>query len=189
MKQLFLFVISLTMASFFVSSCHWESKKTEAEIQQLIDDSLENIDPDTTLYGICGEGTSMHVLELLIDNQKPVNLLVDLDDNDDSPVKGGLLAGDHLAVIMSVDGTDTIARKIINLTTLEGKWTSLDRNFEIVQGGEVLSTLQSESNPYNSWKIHNGRLLLGRDTFDVLTLGADSLEIENDKGIFVYKRQ
>ena len=27
------------------------------------------------------------------------------------------------------------------------------------------------------------------DTFDIITLGADSLELENNRGIFVYKRQ
>ena len=105
------------------------------------------------------------------------------------PFKGGLLSGDRLAVLMSVVNGDTVADRVINLTTLEGKWTSLDRNFEIVQGGEVLSTLQSESNPYTSWKVHNGQLLLGKDSFDVITLGADSLELENSRGIFVYKRQ
>ena len=27
------------------------------------------------------------------------------------------------------------------------------------------------------------------DTFDIITLGSDSLELENNRGIFVYKRQ
>lgn len=35
----------------------------------------------------------------------------------------------------------------------------------------------------------NGHLLLGRDTFDILTLGGDTLELENSKGIFVYTRK
>ena len=91
-------------------------------------------------------------------------------------------------IVTDIYGEKT-AGIVVNLTTLEGKWTSLDRNFEIVDGGEVLSTVQSETNPYTSWKIHNGKLLMGRDSFDVVSLGADSLELENSKGIFVYKRQ
>jgi len=185
MKKLVYFACTLMML-FVVASCN-NNKKVEPVMST--EDSLAVVDPDSTLYGVCGEGTSMHSIELVMDDGKVVNLLVGIDDESEDPVKGGLLNGDRLAVVMSVQDGDTIAKKVINLTTLEGKWTSLDRNFEIVQGGEILSTVQSESDPYTSWKIHNGQLLMGRDSFDVLTLGADSLEIENSKGIFVYKRQ
>ena len=185
MKKL-LYLACAMMMLIFVASCN-NNKKTETVVDEA--DSLAKADPDTTLYGTCGEGTSMHSVELVTDDGKTMHLLVDVDADDDDPVKGGLLNGDRLAVIMSVQNGDTIAQRVINLTTLEGKWTSLDRNFEIVQSGEVISTVQSESNPYTSWKIHNGQLLMGRDSFDILTLGADSLEIESSKGIFVYKRQ
>lgn len=184
MKNICKFLFVIVIVAF--ASC--DNKKTEPAPQN-VEDSLDIADPDSTLYGICGEGTSMHMLELVTDDHGTVNLMVDIDDEEMETVKGGLIAGDRLAVIMGVVNGDTIARNVINLTTLEGKWTSLDRNFEIVQGGEVLSTLQSESNPYTSWKIHNGQLLLGRDSFDILTLGADSLEVENSKGIFVYTRK
>lgn len=185
MKNICKFLFVVAIVAF--ASCDY-NKKTEAAPQN-VEDSLDVANPDSTLYGICGEGTTMHMLELVTDGQGTVNLMVGVDDQDEDVVKGGLIAGDRLAVIIGVVNGDTIARKVINLTTLEGKWTSLDRNFEIVQGGEVLSTLQSESNPYTSWKIHNGQLLLGRDSFDILTLGADSLEVENSKGIFVYTRK
>ena len=52
----------------------------------------------------------------------------------------------------------------------------------------VNSNVEAESNPWVSWKILNGRLLLNTDTFDIVELGADSLYIENSQGIFVYKR-
>lgn len=163
-----------------------ENKKTEPVEPQ--GDSLLTEETDTTLYGICGEGTSMHSLELITNEGDTLNFLID-DEADDDAVKGGLLSGDKLAVIKKYGAEEMTARQVVNLTTLEGKWTSLDRNFEIVEGGEVLSTLQSESNPYTSWKMLNGHLLLGRDTFDILTLGADTLELENSKGIFVYMRK
>ena len=80
------------------------------------------------------------------------------------------------------------ARKVINLTTLQGKWTSIDKNFEILEGGEVKSDVEAEKNPWTTWKILNGKLLLNRDTFDIDNLGSDSLYLENKVGIFVYKR-
>ena len=111
------------------------------------------------------------------------------DENGDVNVVGGLLAGDRLAV---VEGPETdgerVAEKVINLTTLLGKWTSLDKNFEIEEDGTVKSTVQAEQNPWTNWRIVNGRLVLNRDTFDIDNLGSDSLYLENKNGIFVYKR-
>ena len=82
-----------------------------------------------------------------------------------------------------------ILRNAINITSLLGNWTSLDKNFEIKEGGEVTSILQSEKNVWTSWKIFNGKLLLSRDTFDVIELGADSMALENKAGIFVFERK
>ena len=62
-------------------------------------------------------------------------------------------------------------------------------NFVIEEGGTVVSNIKAETKPWTNWKIFNGKLLLNKDTFDVVTLGADSLAIENRNGIFVYKRQ
>lgn len=179
-----LYFIFAVLVTAFVASCG--DKKAEKTVEE-VDDSLAVVNPDTTVYGICGEGTSMHSLEIITDAGRVLTLMVN-EDGDEDVVKGGLLCGDKMAVLTAVVNGDSVATKVINLTTLEGKWTGLDRNFEIADGGEVLSTLQSESNPYTSWKIYNGQLLMGRDTFNILTLGADSLEIECRRGIFVYKR-
>jgi len=45
-----------------------------------------------------------------------------------------------------------------------------------------------ESHPYTHWSMVNCNLVLNRDTFEVAYLGPDSLALENDRGIFVYKR-
>ena len=106
-----------------------------------------------------------------------------------SNVEGGLMAGDKVAVTgLKVDG-ELIANRVINVTSLLGHWTSLDKNFEIEEGGTVRSSLKAETNPWTSWKILNGQLLLNRDTFDITSLGADSLYIENQNGIYTFKRQ
>ena len=143
---------------------------------------------DTTIYGKCGEGTTMHTLELIADDGSVRKFLMNIDDSLGNAVQGGLLNGDRMAVIAEVVYGDTIAKKIINLTTLQGKWVSLDKNFEIKDGGIVQSNVETETNPWTNWRICNGQLLLNSDTFDITGLGADSLLLENRNGIFSYKR-
>lgn len=164
-------------------------KEQKTEVKPTVADTMEVSEGDTTLYGICGENCSMHSLELITNEGDTLEFSFDVYDGDRSAVYGGLMPGDKLAVINEYGDRSNVARQIINLTTLEGKWTSIDRNFEIVEGGEVLSTLQSESNPWTSWKMYNGHLLLGRDTFDILDLNAEELHLENSHGIFIYQRK
>ena len=177
-----LFFFSAALATTFAISCGNKTGQNDAEGG----DTTATEVTDTTVYGTCGEATSMHSLQLITSNGDTLELAFNLDEDD--VVKGGLLEGDKLAVTMDAFDDENIATGIINLTTLEGKWSSLDRNFEIVDGGEIISTVQSEKNPYTAWRILNGQLVLSRDTFNILTLGADTLELENDRGIFVYKR-
>ena len=150
-------------------------------------------DADSTLYGICGEGTAMHTLQLITLMGDTLNLSLLPDDADDADtratVNGGLMCGDHLAVLATTTADGPIATKVINLTSLMGRWTSISRNFVIEEGGIVTSDVKAETHPYTSWKIFNGQLLLGRDTFNIVTLGPDSLAIENHNGIYLYKRQ
>ena len=148
---------------------------------------------DSTLYGICGEGTAMHTLQLITLTGDTLNLSLLPDDDDDADtratVNGGLMCGDHLAVLATTTADGPVATKVINLTSLMGRWTSISRNFVIEEGGVVTSDVKAETHPYTSWKIFNGQLLLGRDTFNIVTLGPDSLAIENHNGIYLYKRQ
>lgn len=144
---------------------------------------------DTTVYGVCGAGTSMHALELVTDAGDTLTYLVDTGDDESASVLGGMMAGDRMAVV-GHEGTDgdRVATRALNLTTLLGKWTSLDKNFEIEEGGTVESRVKAEAHPWTSWRVLNGQLILGRDTFSVDRLTADSLYLENGDGIFVYKR-
>ncbi|MBR1468776.1 MAG: hypothetical protein IJ605_01480, partial [Prevotella sp.] len=141
---------------------------------------------DSTLYGVCGEGTSMHTVELITDGGDTI--YYGTLEEDEVEVVGGLMVGDRLAIVGANGEEGFVASRVLNLTTLLGKWTSLDKNFESVEGGMVNSNIEAESNPWVSWKILNGHLLLNTDTFDIVELGADSLYLENRDGIFVYKR-
>ena len=164
-------------------------KKTQQQPTESDTMVVEVSTPDSTVYGVCGEGTSMHALELVTDEGDTLTYLVDADAEQET-VKGGLFAGDRMAVVgyKGAEG-DMVATCAVNLTTLMGKWTSIDKNFEIQEGGLDESSIKAETRPWTSWKIHNGQLLLNADTFAIERLGADSLCLENGEGIFVFKRQ
>ena len=173
------FVLALTLGA-----C--QNKKAASPVTE---EQADDETPDSTVYGVCGEGTSMHSLQLITDVGDTLEYAVYDDGDQPSDVQGGLMAGDHVAVIGTVVDGERVAQKVINVTTLLGKWTSIDKNFEIEEGGVVKSNIKAETSPWTSWKIFNGKLVLNKDTFEVDHLGADSLYLENDKGIFSFKRQ
>lgn len=167
----------------------------DAKKKQQIEDTDEVVEVnDTTVYGVCGEGTSMHSLEIITDaGDTLVYTLLSQDAETEvetpSDVQGGLMAGDKMAVTGHKTADELVADRVINVTSLLGHWTSIDKNFTIEEGGTVHSAVKSETNPWTSWKILNGSLLLNRDTFCIECLSADSLYLENANGIFTFKRQ
>lgn len=161
-------------------------KKKNVAVIEVTGDSLV---VDSTVYGRCGEGTAMHTLELVTDKGDTVVYTLEGIDTC-SNVQGGLFIGDRIAVIGErVQGLneEMFAKKVINLTSLLGTWSSLDKKFEIAEGGTVVSNT-GEPKPYTEWKILNGKLVLTPDTFDIYSLGPDSLFLENNDGIYGYKR-
>ena len=167
----------------------------DAKKKQQIEDTDEGAEVnDTTVYGVCGEGTSMHSLEIITDaGDTLVYTLLSQDAETEvetpSDVQGGLMAGDKMAVTGHKTADELVADRVINVTSLLGHWTSIDKNFTIEEGGTVHSAVKAETNPWTSWKILNGSLLLNRDTFAIDGLSADSLYLENANGIFTFKRQ
>ena len=167
----------------FLASCNG-GKTDNADAQR---DTLNAGVADSTIYGKCGEGSMMHTLELVTDEGKTLTFTIDEENGSD--VQGGMMSGDRMAVTYYKTADENIAHKVINLTTLLGRWTSLDKNFTINEDGSIDSNVPAESKPFTAWTICNAKLILNTDTFEILTLGADSLELESAKGIFVYKRQ
>ena len=166
----------------FLASCNG-GKTDNADAQR---DTLNAGVADSTIYGKCGEGSMMHTLELVTDEGKTLTFTIDEENGSD--VQGGMMSGDRMAVTYYKTADENIAHKVINLTTLLGRWTSLDKNFTINEDGSIDSNVPAESKPFTAWTICNAKLILNTDTFEILTLGADSLELESAKGIFVYKR-
>jgi hypothetical protein len=184
MKKSILFISIVLVGVLIFTGCK-NNKRTHSVKSN---DSAIVCRSDSTVYGVCGDGTAMHTLELLTDAGDTINYLVD-ENETESVVKGGLFVGDRMAVIGHKGGGDYIATNVINLTALMGKWASVDKNFEIQEGGTVMNYVKAETHPWKSWKICNGKLVLNKDTFMIDNLGADSLYLENRDGIFAFKRQ
>ncbi len=178
MKKLLLFAALLSLC---IACNNRTSGTSEDEERQ---------DNDTTLYGVCGEGCSMHTLQLITNMQDTIYVFIDDEDSTHLTKQLGSMAiGDRMAVTAYDIGAQALEGvRIINITTLLGRWSSLDRDFDISEDGEVKSNLSSETNPWTSWRILNGQLLLNTDTFDIVRLTADSLELENREGIYGYCR-
>lgn len=179
-KILYTICAFMTMACCF--SCN-EGKQQQAKAEDTL--SVETV--DSAVYGKIGEGSMMHTLEIVSDDGELLTL--NIDEYNNSEMLGGMMAGDRVTATYTKGEDDNIMVKAVNLTTLLGRWTSLDRNFTINEDGTIESNVQAESRPYTHWTMANARLVLNADTFDILTLSADSLAIENTNGIFVYKRQ
>lgn len=178
----------LLMLLLVVVACNNQKTKTQEGTETTMEETN-----DTTVYGVCGDGTAMNTLELITDAGDTLTYTLidegaDMEVETVSDVQGGLMAGDKMAVTGHKTTDGLVADKVVNVTSLLGCWTSIDKNFEIEEGGTVRSAVKAETNPWTSWKILNGKLLLNRDTFEIESLGADSLYLENANGIFTFKR-
>lgn len=175
------------MAAVFISmaGCKKKTEGSQLPVVKVEEESVE--EGDSTVYGECIDA-GMNSLTLLTNSGDTIEYVF-VSDEGDADVQGGQFQGDRMAVIGVIGEEENTAQKVINLTSLLGRWVSLDKNFEIKDGGVVESTVTAESNPYTSWKVFNGHLILSKDTFDIVNLDQDSLYLENDKGIFAFKRQ
>ncbi len=176
-------LICLFAAIIVLAGCTQKKVNSETNIS---DDAEVN---DSTIYGVCGEGTMMHTLELITNMHDTLSIYINDDETaDQTLVAGGLMAGDRMAVTVRKTDNGLVGSRILNITSLLGKWTSVDKNFEITDDGEVKSFVRMESNAWTAWRILNGQLLLNRDTFDIINISADSLQIENREGIYAFRR-
>ena len=176
-------VVSCLLALVLAAGCK-ESGKKNMVIRQAPAAAAE---PDTTIYGTCGKGTAMNTLELITDGGDTVEYSL-VAANERADVEGGLSVGDRMAVVgRRGDGAGAVADKVLNLTSLFGKWASLGNMFEICDSGVVRSNMK-EPAPYTQWSIHNGRLLLSADTFEVVSIGPDSLFLMKAGVMYGYRR-
>ena len=94
LKYIFLFII----APFVIAGCGGKSSQKADDVSQDTIAVVETV-PDSTIYGVVGDGTAMHTLQLITDVGDTLSfMLTDADDNS-TIVLGGMLAGDRVAVM------------------------------------------------------------------------------------------
>lgn len=158
---------------------------------------------DSTLYGICGEGTSMNSLQMITDTGD--TLTIDISAaREKGKVLGGLQVGDRMAVVPNGDKTE--AKIVINQSTLLGNWVMpnpIDGIDEVgirIKEGGIAESIDQSSIIYRTWRLVRGKLeiVLVRDGandveeqeyYDIVKLQADSLVYCDEEETYEYSRQ
>ncbi len=166
-------------------------------------DSVENSKIDPTVYGICGDATTMNTLQLITDLGDTLTLDLSVAREKDK-VFGGLQAGDRMAVIPNEDKTQ--AQLVVNQMTLMGNWVMpnpIDGSDEIgirIKEGGIAESIDQSNIIYKTWRLSYGKLeiVLVREggseedevyQYDFVKLGADSLIYKDSEDVFEYGRQ
>ena len=196
MKKILYFILPL----FLLSSCEWGTTTTGGENDSLLTDSIVDSVLVVEVRGTAGDGSSMNVLELVTDQMDTLSIEIP-----NSLIAGGVQAGDEVDVLYTKQGgilTSTIA---INTTALQHLWTQPcstggTQSLEISPEGHA-ATYDMPGVDYDSWSIHDGRLLLHSprkaavessgytDTFDILLLTSDTLVLGNEQTHSVFWRE
>lgn len=204
MKKQNLIMLATVAVALATGSCGRKNQQVvEETYDSTADQAIEYIYRDSTLYGLCGEGSAMNTLQLFTDTGDTLTLsLVKAKDKD--RVMGGYGVGDRLAVLPSADRQEALV--VINLNALLGNWVmpnpidgSSETGIRIKEGG-ILEGIDQSSIIYKTWKINNGQLEIlsqregGGDEeetalFDITVLTPDSLVIRNSEDLFEYGRQ
>ena len=129
MKKLPYMFLLMAVAMLLIAGCRQTPQQVEVDTlaDTLRMDTAIIGDIDSTQYGVCGEGTAMHTLELITDGGDTLYYTFQVEE--DADIQGGMMCGDRMAVMGKSTSEGLVATRIINLTTLFGKWTSLDKNF------------------------------------------------------------
>jgi hypothetical protein len=198
-------LILLLLTVWFVTGCGNSNKSTE-QVQGSDSDSVSLADQaskDKTVYGVCGSGSAMNTLELITDNGDTLNISI-MQARDNNMVFGGLEENDKMAVLLAPDKSAT---EVINLSTLLGNWVEpnpLDgsdvQGVQLKEGG-IASSINISTQTYKTWRIFNGQLVLTSvsegagdededvDTFNIKSLGSDSLCIANSNETHQFSRK
>lgn len=174
--------------------------------QQVVENDADttvvvSINRDSTLYGICGGGTTGNSLQLITDIGDTLNMSI-AEANNNGRCFGGIEVGDRLAVMLK---NKSVARQVINQTALLGDWVmpnpidgSSEMGIRIKEGG-IAESIDQPSLTYRSWRLFNGKLELvavregGGDEvetmlYDIIAMGPDTLVFKDSEDTFEYSR-
>lgn len=193
----------IAMIAMMIGSCGNKNGNQQTDIAD--EDTVVAVDlfRDSTKYGICGDGSAMNTLQLLLDSGD--TLIVDVSAAQDAgKVFGGYEVGDRMAVMMASD--NATAKIVINQSALLGNWVMpnpIDGSDEIgisIKEGGIAEGIEQSTTIYKTWRIFNGKLELiavregGGDNeetylYDLIRLTPDSLIFKDSEDSFEYSRQ
>ncbi len=190
----------LSAAAIALGSCGNKGAKQQVE-QEPDTTAVVMINRDSTLYGICGDGSAMNTLQLITDVGDTLTLSI-AEANEKGLCFGGLQSGDRMAVMLK--GKD-VARQVINQSALLGDWVMpnpLDGSSEMgirIKEGGIAESIDQPSLTYRSWRLVNGKLEIvairegGGDEvettlYDLIAVGPDSLVFKDSEDTYEYTR-
>lgn len=205
MKNVFCFLTILIFAWMF-ASCGGKKSGDNTEESSESDSSwtdlAEQLRRDSTIYGVCADGTSMHTLEMISDNGDTLTLSL-IEAQEANKVFGSMEIGDRLALL--ADAKRSRATWVVNLNELMGDWVMpnpLDGSSVMgvgIRDGGIAEGINQGVVVYKTWRLVNGMLELNsiregggdfeeNELFTILYLSADSLAYRNSEEVFEYNR-
>ena len=195
-------MMMLAAASMVIGSC---GKKGSQQTAATEPDTTAVVmtNRDSTLYGICGDGSAMNTLQSITDVGDTITLSV-AEANEKGLCFGGFQTGDRMAVMLKAK-TKGVARQVINQSALLGDWVmpnpldgSAEMGIRIKEGG-IAESIDQPSLTYRSWRLYNGKLEMvairegGGDEvettlYDIVSIGPDTLIIKDSEETFEYSR-
>ena len=195
-------IILVAAAAVTMASCgggkNQQQAETAADNEQT---TYVNINRDSMMYGICGDGSAMNTLQLLTDLGDTLTLSI-REANEKGQCFGGFQGGDRIAVVLGPENTATM---VVNVSTLLGDWVmpnpidgSSEMGISIKEGG-VAESIDQPSINYRAWRLFNGKLEItstredgiGEEEitlYDLVTLGPDELVFKDLEDVYEYSR-
>lgn len=209
MKSLFM-VLTVGSAMLLTVGCGGgNNTQQQAAVDEEPKETQLWLNEDSTVFGLCGDGSAMNTLQLITDTGDTLNLSVD-EAKEQNHVLGGYNVGDRMAVL--TDKKRSKATLVINESELLGNWVmpnpidgSDETGISIREGG-IAESIEQTSVIFRTWRITNGLLELVSvreggteeeevNLYEILSLGNDSLvyktvgKSREEEETFEYSRQ
>ena len=195
-------IVLVAAAVVTMGSCGGGKSQQPAEVADEAEQTVGiNLNRDSMMYGICGDGSAMNTLQFLADTGDTLILSI-ADANEKGHCFGGFQSGDRIAVLLSDKNT---ASMVVNQSALLGDWVmpnpidgSSEMGIRIKEGG-IAESIDQPSLIYRSWRLFNGKLELvairegGADEeeinlYDIVSIEPNSLVFKDAEDVFEYSR-
>lgn len=196
MKKNIIRLALLAITTIMITACGGK-KEQKAGWEEVVDYTKR----DSTIYGLCTDGSSMNMLQILTDSGDTLTLNT-LEANEAEKVFGGYAVGDRMAVLANLRERKAVF--IINVSALMGEWVMpnpMDGSSHMgifIKDGGIAESINMGTLVYLSWRLENGRLKIKsmrddganfeeENTYQLLYLSRDSLAIKDSESTFEYR--